>query len=77
MTGLPTVFVITSYSIHYTKLYELATYSFFPIAAKFCAAGGVELEQSDISLAGRVLAAMGKGEDELSKLGELCVKPVV
>ncbi|MDX9966886.1 MAG: NADP-dependent isocitrate dehydrogenase, partial [Sulfuricurvum sp.] len=53
----------------------LATYSFFPIASKFCAAGGVELEQSDISLAGRVLSAMGLAEDELSKLGELCVKP--
>lgn len=53
----------------------LATYSFFPIASKFCVAGGVELEQSDISLAGRVLAAMGLAEDELSKLGELCVKP--
>ncbi|WP_345969039.1 MULTISPECIES: NADP-dependent isocitrate dehydrogenase [Sulfurimonas] len=53
----------------------LATYSFFPIASKFCAEGGVELEQSDISLAGRVLAAMGKGEDELSKLGELVLKP--
>ena len=53
----------------------LATYSFFPIASKFCAAGGVELEQSDISLAGRVLAAMGLAEDELSKLGEICVEP--
>ncbi len=53
----------------------LATYSFFPIASKFCAAGGVELEQRDISLAGRVLAAMGKAEDELSKLGELVLKP--
>ncbi len=53
----------------------LATYSFFPMAAKFCAAGGVELEQRDISLAGRVLAAMGKAEDELSKLGELVLKP--
>ncbi|HEO98990.1 MAG: NADP-dependent isocitrate dehydrogenase [Campylobacterales bacterium] len=53
----------------------LATYSFFPIASKFCAAGGVELEQSDISLAGRVLAAMGLAEDELSKLGELVLNP--
>jgi len=53
----------------------LATYSFFPIASKFCAAGGVELEQSDISLAGRVLAAMGKAEDELSKLGEVVLQP--
>ncbi|MFT7823151.1 MAG: NADP-dependent isocitrate dehydrogenase [Sulfurimonas sp.] len=53
----------------------LATYSFFPMASKFCAAGGVELEQSDISLAGRVLAAMGKAEDELSKLGEVVLQP--
>lgn len=53
----------------------LATYSFFPMAAKFCAAGGVELEQSDISLAGRVLAAMGLAEDELAKLGELVLQP--
>ena len=53
----------------------LATYSFFPIASKFCAAGGVELVQSDISLAGRVLAAMGKAEDELAKLGEEVLKP--
>ncbi|MDD3592577.1 MAG: NADP-dependent isocitrate dehydrogenase [Sulfurovum sp.] len=53
----------------------LATYSFFPIASKFCAAGDVELEQSDISLAGRVLAAMGLAEDELSKLGELVLNP--
>ncbi|HHH72551.1 MAG TPA: NADP-dependent isocitrate dehydrogenase, partial [Sulfuricurvum sp.] len=53
----------------------LATYSFFPIASKFCEAGGVALEQVDISLAGRVLAAMGKAEDELSKLGELVLKP--
>jgi len=53
----------------------LATYSFFPIASKFCAAGGVELEQSDISLANRVLAAMGLAEDELSKLGKLVLHP--
>lgn len=53
----------------------LATYSFFPIASKFCAAGDVELVQSDISLAGRVLAAMGKADDELAKLGELVHRP--
>jgi isocitrate dehydrogenase len=53
----------------------LATYSFFPMAAKFCAAGGVELEQRDISLAGRVLSAMGLAEDELAKLGELVLQP--
>jgi len=53
----------------------LATYSFFPIVSKFCEAGGVDVEQSDISLAGRVLAAMGIGENNLSRLGELVHKP--
>ncbi|HIP54031.1 MAG TPA: NADP-dependent isocitrate dehydrogenase, partial [Sulfurimonas autotrophica] len=36
---------------------------------------GVGVVMSDISLAGRVLAAMGLAEDELSKLGELVQKP--
>ena len=53
----------------------LATYSFFPIVSKFCEAGGVDVEQSDISLAGRVLAALGLAEDNLARLGELVVKP--
>ena len=53
----------------------LATYSLYPIVKKFLNSAGVEIELSDISLAGRVLAAMGKGEDELAKLGELVLKP--
>ncbi|MBD3823079.1 MAG: NADP-dependent isocitrate dehydrogenase [Epsilonproteobacteria bacterium] len=53
----------------------LATYSLLPIVNAFTKAAGVEVVLSDISLAGRVLAAMGLAEDELSKLGELCVKP--
>ena len=53
----------------------LATYSLFPIVEKFLNSAGVEIEQSDISLAGRVLATMGKGENELAKLGELVLKP--
>jgi isocitrate dehydrogenase len=53
----------------------LATYSFLPIVDKFTQAAGVNVKESDISLAGRVLAAMGLGEDELSKLGELVLKP--
>ena len=53
----------------------LATYSLFPIVSKFCDAAGVEVEQSDISLAGRVLAAMGIAEDNLARLGELVTKP--
>lgn len=53
----------------------LATYSLLPIVNAFTKAAGVEVVLSDISLAGRVLAAMGLAEDELSKLGELCLKP--
>jgi len=53
----------------------LATYSLLPIVSKFTNAAGVDVKVSDISLAGRVLAAMGHGEDELAKLGELVVKP--
>ncbi len=64
--------------IIWTKIDEapaLATYSLFPIVKKFVNSAGVEIEQSDISLAGRVLAAMGKAEDNLAKLGELVLKP--
>jgi isocitrate dehydrogenase len=53
----------------------LATYSLLPIVEKFTNAAGVDVKQSDISLAARVLAAMGLAEDELAKLGELVVKP--
>jgi isocitrate dehydrogenase len=47
----------------------LATYSLLPIVNAFTQAAGVSVVTSDISLAGRVLAAMGLAEDELSKLG--------
>jgi isocitrate dehydrogenase len=53
----------------------LATYSLLPIVRKFTNAAGVDVKTSDISLAGRVLAAMGLAEDELAKLGELVQKP--
>ena len=53
----------------------LATYSLFPIVEKFLKEAGVAIEQSDISLAGRVLATFGYKEDELAKLGELVLKP--
>jgi isocitrate dehydrogenase len=53
----------------------LATYSFYPIVKKFCAQGDVDVELTDISLAGRVLAAMGKMDDELAKLGEVVLQP--
>ena len=53
----------------------LATYSLFPVVKAFANEAGVDVEQVDISLAGRVLAAMGKAEDELAKLGEIVLKP--
>ncbi len=53
----------------------LATYSLLPVVSKFTNAAGVDVKLSDISLAGRVLAAMGLAEDELAKLGELVLKP--
>jgi isocitrate dehydrogenase len=60
----------------------LATYSLLPIVQKFCAAGGVEVEERDISLAGRVIATMGdylkddqKIADELAYLGTVVQQP--
>jgi len=53
----------------------LATYSLFPVVKNFIKEAGVDVVQSDISLAGRVLATFGLMEDELAKLGELVHKP--
>ena len=53
----------------------LATYSLLPIVNAFTKAAGVEVVTSDISLAGRVLSAMGLAEDELLKLGEVVLQP--
>ncbi len=64
--------------IIWTKIDEapaLATYSLFPVVEKFLKEAGVDIEQTDISLAGRVLATFGYMEDELAKLGELVLKP--
>ena len=52
----------------------LATYSLLPIVNAFTKAAGVEVVTSDISLAGRVLAAMGLAENELAKLGEVVLQ---
>jgi isocitrate dehydrogenase len=52
----------------------LATYSLLPIVNAFTKAAGVDVVTSDISLAGRVLAAMGLAENELSKLGEVVLQ---
>ena len=53
----------------------LATYSLLPIVNAFTKSAGVTVETSDISLAGRVLSAMGLAEDNLAELGELVLKP--
>ena len=53
----------------------LATYSLFPIVKNFIKEAGVDITQSDISLAARVLSQFGFSDDELSKLGELVNKP--
>ena len=53
----------------------LATYSLLPIVNAFTQAAGVSVVTSDISLAGRVLAAMGLAEDHLAELGKVVLQP--
>lgn len=60
----------------------LATYSLLPIIQRFTAAAGVEMELSDISLAGRIIAnfpekltAQQRQPDALNELGELAKRP--
>ncbi len=75
----------TTSKIIYTKTDEapaLATHSFLPIIKTFTDAAGIEVELSDISLAGRILANFPdylteeqKVPDALGELGELVLKP--
>jgi isocitrate dehydrogenase len=53
----------------------LATHSLLPIIEAFAAPAGVQVESRDISLAGRILAAFGKQDDDLAELGELAATP--
>jgi len=65
-------------TIIWTKVDEapaLATYSLYPIIKNYVKHAGVELEQRDISLAGRILAQFGYQPDDLAYLGELVWKP--
>ena len=72
-------------TIIWTKIDEapaLATYSLLPIVQKFAEKVGVNVEDRDISLSGRVIATFNdilpeelKIADELAYLGELVNKP--
>ena len=60
----------------------LATYSFLPIVQAFAAKAGVAVETRDISLSGRILAAMSDvlpsdqaAHDALAELGALAKTP--
>ncbi len=60
----------------------LATYAFLPIVQAYCKGNGVEVETTDISLSGRILANFPenlteeqKVADNLAALGELVLKP--
>jgi len=76
---------MTTAKIIWTKIDEapaLATYSLLPIVQTFCGAAGVSVETRDISLAGRVIANFPENlkpeqriDDELTRLGELTLKP--
>ncbi|MCE1203610.1 MAG: NADP-dependent isocitrate dehydrogenase [Holophagaceae bacterium] len=76
---------MTTQKIIWTEIDEapaLATYSLLPIIQAFTCGTGIEVETSDISLAGRILAnfpdnlaADQKIPDNLGALGELAQKP--
>ncbi|BDY12171.1 NADP-dependent isocitrate dehydrogenase [Hydrogenimonas cancrithermarum] len=71
--------------IIWTKIDEapaLATYSLFPIVKNFLKSAGVDVEQCDISLAGRIISQFPERlredqriPDNLAALGELVKKP--
>jgi isocitrate dehydrogenase len=60
---------------HTDEAPALATYSLLPIIEAYAARAGVSVEQRDISLAGRILAAFGKQRDDLAELGQLAKTP--
>ena len=71
-------------TIIYTETDEapnLATYSFLPVVEKMVSLAGIDVEKSDISLSGRILAQFSdklsedqKIPDNLSLLGEILVE---
>ncbi|MBI1752417.1 MAG: NADP-dependent isocitrate dehydrogenase [Acidobacteria bacterium] len=75
---------MTTQKIIWTEIDEapaLATYSLLPVIQAFTRGTGIEVETSDISLAGRILAAFPERlteaqrvPDNLARLGELALK---
>lgn len=64
--------------IHWTRTDEapaLATASLLPIVQAFCGAAGIAVVERDISLAHRILAALGLAPDHLAELAALCRDP--
>ncbi|GAA3543190.1 isocitrate dehydrogenase, NADP-dependent [Aeromicrobium flavum] len=76
---------MTDSTIIYTHTDEapaLATYSFLPILEAYASQAGVKVETRDISLAGRLIAAVSdllpesqRGADALAELGDLAQRP--
>src|SRR3954447_1482392 len=53
----------------------LATHSLLPVLQAYAGKAGVDIETRDISLAARILAALGLAPDALAELGELAKTP--
>ncbi|WP_354698692.1 Isocitrate dehydrogenase [NADP] [Paraconexibacter sp. AEG42_29] len=60
---------------HTDEAPALATQSLLPIVRAFAGAADIDIELRDISLAGRILAALGKQDDALAELGDLAKTP--
>ncbi len=54
---------------------QLAAASLLPIIRRFAASAGIGLEERDISVAGRILAAFSDSSDDLAWLGQLVLTP--
>ena len=60
---------------HCDEAPALATYSLLPMIRRFTEPAGINVELSDISVAGRILSLFGHGHDNLSDLGKLAQTP--
>jgi isocitrate dehydrogenase len=79
----PARYGVRSYSTAKPKIFytftdeapALATYALLPVFNRFADSAGVTFEQSDISVAARILAAFGLGKDNLAELGAVAKTP--